>query len=75
MTTPRLRALEATWRSVPPLVVTVHRLANYIGVPAPAGESQRVAKTLDEALEQAASAGLPVMHGRPNDPMLALVGL
>lgn len=73
MTFPRLAALRAAWERVPPVAVTLQRIARWAGaVPAPPAPR---AATAEQALEQAAAAGLPVMRGRPNDPMLDLVGL
>jgi hypothetical protein len=74
MTFPRLAALRQAWERVPPLAVTVQRIAIWAAaVPAPAAKVR--AKRPEQALEQLTAAGLPVMHGRPNDPMLDLIGL
>lgn len=73
MTFPRLAALREAWERVPPPAVTLQRIAQWAGaVPAPKAPRARSAQ---QALEQAAQAGLPVTYGRPNDPMLDLVGL
>lgn len=73
MTFPRLRALNAAWRALPPVGMTLHRIGLWLGLPKP--PEQRRARNMDEAIQEVADAGLPVMHGRPNDPMLALCGL
>jgi len=77
MTFPRLTALRQAWESVPPLAVTLQRIALWAGaVKAPTGPRKTCAAAgPDQALEQARAAGLPVMHGRPDDPMLDLCGL
>lgn len=52
------------------------RIALYLGLPAPEPEkSARRPKTAQEALRELAGAGLPVMEGRPDDPMLAFLDL
>lgn len=74
MTFPRLHALNEAWRTVPPMAVALRRISSWLGVPAP--EAPRAApRTVEEAVKEVAAAGLPVMHGRPDDPMLALCGL
>ena len=76
MTFPRLAALRQAWEHVPPLAVTVQRIALWAGaVPKPAPRT-RGATRPEQALQQAAAAGLPVIQGqRPDDPMLDLCGL
>lgn len=73
MTFPRLRALNASWSAIPPAALTLKRISQWLGLPAPA--EHRVARTVEEATKEVMTAGLPVMHGRPDDPMLALCGL
>ena len=73
MTFPRLTALHQAWERVPPLPVTLQRIARRLG--AASEPRRRVNAAPERALEQAIAAGLPVMHGRPDDPMLELCGL
>lgn len=73
MTFPRLRALNAAWRALPPVGLTLYRISLWLGLPR--SSEQRRARNVDEAIKEVVDAGLPVMHGRPDDPMLALCGL
>lgn len=74
MTFPRLAALRQAWERVPPPAVTLQRLAQWAGAVQAPATRQRATRP-DQALEQLHAAGMPVMHGRPNDPMLDLCGL
>lgn len=85
MTFPRLHAMRAAWAQVPPLALTLHRLALYIGLPKPApapsvsaprrAVGQRAKPTPADAILQAFGAqGMPVLSTRPNDPMLDAAG-
>lgn len=49
------------------------RIALALGIPEP--RVQTPARTPQEALREAAAAGLPVMEGRPDDPMLDFLDL
>lgn len=71
MTFPRLAALRAAWEHIPPPAVTLQRLAIWAGAVQPAARAEGP----QQALDQARAAGLPVMHGRPDDPMLDLCDL
>ncbi len=74
MTLPQVDALAAFWTAVPPPGVQLKRIALALGLP----EAKTPAKpqlTAEDAMREAMAAGLPVMEGRPNDPMLALIGL
>lgn len=60
---------------MPPASVQLKRISLALGLPdtqpAPAA---RAGKPVD-AMREAMAAGLPVMEGRPDDPMLDLIGL
>lgn len=74
MTFPRLHALNDAWRMLPPAAVTLRRISQWLGMPAPKEEAPKV-RSVEEAVKEVVTAGLPVVHGRPDDPMLALCGL
>jgi hypothetical protein len=70
MTFPRLRALNARWRDVPPPAMQLARIAAALGLkPAPRPQKQ----TAQEFMQSALAAGVPVIEGRPDDPMLAFL--
>lgn len=75
MTLPQVDALSAFWASVPPPGVQLKRIALALGLPdtTPPPKAGRVKP--EDAMQQAFAAGLPVMQGRPDDPMLDLIGL
>jgi hypothetical protein len=74
VTLPQLDALTAFWASVPPPGVQLKRISLALGLPdtQPAKAASGDAST---AMREAIAAGLPVMEGRPDDPMLDLIGL
>lgn len=49
------------------------RIALALGIPEPRVQTR--ALSAGEALREAAQGGLPVMQGRPDDPMLAFLDL
>ncbi len=76
MTLPQVNALSAFWASVPPPSVQLKRIALALGLPdtTPAHTSAQPTSA-EDAMRMALAAGLPVMEGRPDDPMLDLIGL
>ena len=74
VTLPMVRALNASWSLLPPPALALRRIGQALGVKAPAGPPQRAA-TAAEAMRDAQAGGLPVMLGRPDDPMLAFLDL
>lgn len=74
MTLPQVNILGARWQSVPPPAVQLRRIAQYLGIPEPK-PVQTFARTPQDAMREALAAGLPVMDGRPDDPLLDLIGL
>lgn len=61
---------------MPPPAVQLKRIALALGIPEPKSvQTSKQPQGLNDALSQAAAAGLPIMQGRPNDPMLDLIGL
>lgn len=72
MTLPQLDALMRFWRHTPPAALALKRLSLFVGLK-PERAPSPPAATPKEALEEVSAAGLPVAHGRPNDPMLDLV--
>lgn len=76
MTLPQLDALAAFWAGLPPPAVQLKRISLALGLPdtRPLHTSARALKP-EDAMREALAAGLPVMEGRPDDPMLDLIGL
>ncbi len=75
MTLPQLDALTAFWASVPPPGVQLKRISLALGLPDTQPAPKARAGRPEDAIREALAAGLPVMHGRPDDPMLDLIGL
>ena len=75
MTLPQLDALTSFWADVPPPGVQLKRIALALGLPDTHQTSRRASSDAGTAMREAISAGLPVMEGRPDDPMLDLIGL
>ena len=74
VTLPMVRALNASWAILPPPALALRRIGQALGVKAP-DTAPRRATTPAEALRDAQVAGLPVMQGRPDDPLLAFLDL
>lgn len=51
----------------------LRRIAQYLGLPDTA-PVQTSAQTPEAALQHAQAAGIPVLRGRPDDPLLDLAG-
>lgn len=64
-------ALREAWRVVPPAAISLSRISAALGLKEAAAAP--VAKSADEAMKEAVAAGLPVFHGKPDDPMLAFL--
>lgn len=69
------------WREVPPAAVQLRRIASYLGLKVEPPSSATVqtsasatVSTFDEVVVAASQAGVPVFPGKPNDPMLDLIG-
>lgn len=76
VTLPQANALAAHWIATPPPGLELRRIARYLGLPDPRPvHTSAPPSAPDDALRQAQAAGLPVMEGRPDDPMLDLIGL
>lgn len=73
MTLPQVNVLSRYWISVPPAALQLKRISLALGLPDTT--PKKAAATPQEAMREALAAGIPVMQGRPNDPMLALIGL
>lgn len=74
MTLPQVNALAEFWLSVPPAVIQLKRIAHALGL-SDTQPVQTSARTPEEVMREALSVGLPVMEGRPDDPLLDLIGL
>lgn len=71
MTLPQVNALAALWQQVPPAALQLKRIALALGIPEPRVHAS--ARTPQDALREAALAGLPIIEGRPDDPLLAFL--
>ena len=69
-----VQALNSTWAVLPPPALALRRIGLALGVKAPDVRPQRATSSAD-AIRQAQTAGLPVVQGRPDDPMLAFLDL
>lgn len=74
VTLPQVHALNTHWQYQPPMVVLAARLCRFFGIEV-GKPVQAAAKTPEDALKEALAAGLPIAHGRPDDPDLAFLGL
>lgn len=72
---PQADALGRHWESLPPPDLQLKRISLFLGLPdtAPTGAPKPAAPA--DALREAALAGLPVMEGRPDDPLLDFLDL
>ena len=70
MTLPQANALGRFWQSVPPAGVQLKRIALALGIPETRPAVQTSARSPEEAVREALAAGIPVMEGRPDDPLL-----
>ena len=59
---------------MPPASVQLKRISLALGLPDTTPPPARRVSA-DEAMREAFAAGLPVQYGRPDDPMLDLIGL
>jgi len=55
--------------------VQLKRIALFLGLPEPAVHTSAPRPSPSDALRQAVAAGLPIVEGRPDDPMLDLLDL
>jgi len=74
VTLPMVQALNATWAHLPPPALALRRIGLALGVKAPDAPHKQSASPAG-AIQEAQAAGLPVMQGRPDDPMLAFLDL
>ena len=72
---PQADALGRHWESLPPPDLQLKRISLFLGLPdtAPKGKPMPGAPT--DALREAMVAGLPVIEGRPDDPLLDFLDL
>lgn len=73
MTLPQVSALARFWKIVPPAALQLKRIALALGIPEPTVQTST--RTPQDALREAAHAGLPVQEGRPDDPLLDFLDL
>lgn len=72
-----LTALNESWKAMPPPAIALAQIGAVLGIkppkpsPRPLGKPQRT----EDILSEVAAMGMPIMHGRPDDPMLELLDL
>lgn len=66
--------LNASWAVLPPPAIALRRIGLVLGIK-PADAAPPARTTPDAALREAQTAGLPVMQGRPDDPLLNFLDL
>lgn len=74
VTLPQVNCLSEYWQRQPPMVILASRLCRYLGIEVGA-KPKVVAKSSEDAMREAMTAGLPVANGRPDDPDLAFLDL
>lgn len=71
--------LTRFWHTLPPPFIQLKRIALALGIPEPkpmhTSANPGRPSSAEEALREAIAAGLPVMDGRPDDPMLAFLDI
>jgi hypothetical protein len=68
-------SLAAFWAHTPPAALQLKRIALFIGLAPAKPVAEAMGANNPDALRQLMAAGLPVMEGRPDDPMLDLLDL
>ncbi|MFV5212788.1 hypothetical protein ACLIIZ_03555 [Azonexus caeni] len=63
------------WETVPPAPQQLRRIALALGIPAETRPRVQTSARPQDALQEALAAGLPVMEGRPDDPLLDFLDL
>ncbi len=66
--------LSLHWESVPPPAVQLKRIALALGIPESKPRVHTSAQP-EDVMREALAAGLPVMEGRPDDPLLDFLDL
>lgn len=74
VTLPQVIALQATWRVFPPAALSLRRIGAALGLKFDEADKPR-ARTAEEAMREAMAAGLPVMEGLPDDPIVQFLDL
>lgn len=64
--------LVRSWEFLPPPAMQLQAIGQVLGIKPP---RRRGPTAPEDAMAEARRAGLPVSMGRPDDPMLDLVGL
>lgn len=72
---PQADALGRHWESLPPPDVQLKRISLFLGLPDTAPKAEPKPGKPTDALREAMAAGLPVMEGRPDDPLLDFLDL
>lgn len=73
VTLPQAQALNKCWVVLPPAAIALRRICGALGMKTAADKPR--ARTVEEAVREAMAGGLPVIQGRPNDPMLDFLDL
>lgn len=75
VTIPQVEALSRCWVSIPPPAIQLRRIAQFLGIKDAAPDDKTKSKSETDLLREFSAAGIPVIEGRPDDPMLDLLGL
>jgi hypothetical protein len=75
VTLPQVHVLQTFWQHQPPMVVLAGRLCRYLGIDVGTAAKPAPITKPQEAMQELAKNGFPVMEGRPDDPMLDLLDL
>ncbi len=77
VTLPQVQVLQAYWRTQPPMPVLAARLCAYFGIKVGEEPKRKAVKatSVHDVMRDAIAAGLPVMQGRPDDPILDFLDL
>lgn len=70
-------ALQKAWQVVPPPALALLRIGAVLGIKPPSSPPRAIGKPMgaQDVLSEVAAMGIPIMHGRPDDPMLELLDL
>lgn len=70
-------ALYKAWKEFPPPALALLRIGAALGIkpPSPPPRALGKAQGIQNVLSEVAAMGIPIMHGRPDDPMLELLDL
>lgn len=70
-------ALQKAWQVLPPPALALLRIGAALGIKPSSSPPRALGKAqgVENVLSEVAAMGIPIMHGRPDDPMLELLDL